>query len=308
MANPFQMPLRGTQNAPKFDGKSPAQLPRYLEDIEFLGTSAGLTDEEQIRAAIRYADLEEAEVWQTLPEAFAAMPDWRDFVTAVKDLYPGCEGDDRYCQADLQYLVQQYRTKPMQSQRDLGEYRQKFVKVTSLLIQTRKLSDTEKDDLFLRGFPPEVEDKIRHRLSIVKPDLHPDNPYPIADTNEAAKFLLIGSAFRSSIQTAIPTPAPAANTAPRPQPYQQSYQPPTHQPPAPQLSGSQVKQELVAAAQNQFRNQNCNFCGGLGHFTRACAIVTEYLQAGRVTRGQDGRLYFPDGSRIPRIPGLQYLQ
>jgi hypothetical protein len=77
MANPFQMPLRGTQNAPKFDGKSPAQLPRYLEDIEFLGVSAQLTDEEQIRAAIRYADLEEAEVWQTLPEAFAVAPDWQ---------------------------------------------------------------------------------------------------------------------------------------------------------------------------------------------------------------------------------------
>jgi hypothetical protein len=38
MANPIQMPLRGTQNAPKFDGKSFAQLSCYLEDIEFLGT------------------------------------------------------------------------------------------------------------------------------------------------------------------------------------------------------------------------------------------------------------------------------
>ena len=72
-------------------------LLHYLKDIEFLGTSAGLTDEEQIRVATHYADLEEAEVWQTLPEAFAAIPDWRNFLTAVKDLYPGCEGDDQYC-------------------------------------------------------------------------------------------------------------------------------------------------------------------------------------------------------------------
>ena len=107
----------------------------------------------------------------------------------------------------------------MQSQQDLGKYRWKFIKVASLLIQMWKLSKTEKDDLFLRGFPPEVEDRIRHRLSIVKPDLHPDNLYPIADTNEAAKFLLTGSAFHSSIQTAIPPPALAANTAPCPQPY-----------------------------------------------------------------------------------------
>ena len=82
-----------------------------------------------------------------------------------------------------------------------------------------KLSKTEKDDLFLRGFPPEVEDGIHYRLSIVKPDLHPDNLYPIADTNETAKFLLTGSAFCSFIQTAIPPPVLAAHTAPCPQPY-----------------------------------------------------------------------------------------
>jgi hypothetical protein len=143
------MPLRGTQNTPKFDGKSSAQLPRYIENIEFLGTSANLSEEEQICTVIWYADLDKAEVWQTLPETTTVPADWVNFVTAVKDLYPGCEGDDQYCRADLQYLVQEYCTKPMQSQQDLGEYRCKFLKVASLLIATRKLSDTERDDLSL---------------------------------------------------------------------------------------------------------------------------------------------------------------
>jgi hypothetical protein len=35
----------------------------------------------------------------------------------------------------------------MQSQQDLGEYRRKFLKVASLLIAIRKLSNTERDDL-----------------------------------------------------------------------------------------------------------------------------------------------------------------
>ena len=39
MANPApQMPLRGTQNAPKFDGKAPAPLPHFLKDVDILGT------------------------------------------------------------------------------------------------------------------------------------------------------------------------------------------------------------------------------------------------------------------------------
>ena len=45
MANPApQMPLRGTQNAPKFDGKTPALLLRFLKDVDILGTAAGITD------------------------------------------------------------------------------------------------------------------------------------------------------------------------------------------------------------------------------------------------------------------------
>ena len=60
MANSFQMPLRGTENAPRFNGKIPAQLSHYL--------------------------LDKAEVWQTLPEASAPYLD--NFVATVKDLYP----------------------------------------------------------------------------------------------------------------------------------------------------------------------------------------------------------------------------
>ena len=71
MANTQSIPmlLRGTPNAPKFDGKMLSQLPRYLEDIDLLGDQAGLDQEKKIKAALRYADLEEAELWETLPEA-----------------------------------------------------------------------------------------------------------------------------------------------------------------------------------------------------------------------------------------------
>ena len=93
MANPApQMPLRGTQNAPKFDGKTPALLPHFLEDVDILSTAAGITDLEKIRAAIRYADLEEAEGWELLDEVTANPPDWVNFAQAVKKLYPGCKG------------------------------------------------------------------------------------------------------------------------------------------------------------------------------------------------------------------------
>ena len=106
MANPApQMPLRGTQNAQKFDGKTPALLPHFLKDVDILGIGASITDLEKICAAIRYADLEEAEGWELLDEVAANPPDWVHFARGVKKLYPSCEGANRYCRANIQYLV-----------------------------------------------------------------------------------------------------------------------------------------------------------------------------------------------------------
>ena len=59
---------------------------------------------QKIKAAICYAALDEAEVWQTLPEATANPADWAGFIAATKKLYPGCEGANWYCRADIQYL------------------------------------------------------------------------------------------------------------------------------------------------------------------------------------------------------------
>ena len=146
MANPApQMPLCGTQNAPKFDGKTPALLLCFLEDVDILGTAAGITDLQKICATIRYADLKEAEGWELLDEVAANPPDWVNFTRAVKKLYPGCEGAHRYCRADIQYLVQEFWAKPMRTLEDLGEYQRKFLKIAHILINSCKLLDLDRD-------------------------------------------------------------------------------------------------------------------------------------------------------------------
>ena len=96
-------------------------------------------------------------------------------------------------------MVQDYCKASMRRQEDLGEYRRKFVKISSHLVDTGKLSETERNDLFLRGFPKEVKERIRHWLSIIKSDLHLDDSYLMADVLTAAKFLLTRSAYRSAL-------------------------------------------------------------------------------------------------------------
>ena len=162
MALPAQMPLRGSASALKFDGKTPSLLPRFLEDVDILGTAATLTDAEKVRTSIRYADLEELEGWELLPDAIVIPANWAAFALAVKALYPGCEGANRYCQADLQYLVQEYRAKPMWTLADFGKYKRKFMKIAQFLIKGRFLSELDRDAYFPKGLPADLETQVRY--------------------------------------------------------------------------------------------------------------------------------------------------
>ena len=145
--------------------------------------------------AIRYAMLDEAEVWQMLPEATANPADWDAFVVTIKKLYSRCNGANWYCHADIQYLVGDYCMKVTCSQDDLGEYTRGFTKCTVILIGNQKLSEMEHDIMFLAGFHLSLQDHVHHQLAIIKLDVHPDDPYPMDDIIAAVKFLLTRSLF-----------------------------------------------------------------------------------------------------------------
>ena len=194
----------------------------------------------------------------------------------------------------------------MHSQEDLGKYRCKFTKISSHLVDTRKLSETEWNNLFLRGFPKEVEERIHHRLSITKFDLHPDEPYPMVDVLTTVKFLLTGSAYRS----ALPDPLSAhdqRDLAGYPLPYALAYQLAT-QLPIPPVSTSGSAPVKVEYGMTGRREILCAFCGGPGHYVSQCEICEQYIAANRAIRGMDGRLYLPGGWRIPRIPSCKCIQ
>ena len=183
-------------------------------------------DLEKIRAAIRYADLEEAEGWELLDEVTANPPDWANFARGVKKLYPGCEGANRYCQANIQYLAQEFQAKPMHTLEDLGEYQHKFLKIAQILINGHKLSDLDQDTLFLSSLPADLETQVHQCLLITKSTHHPSDPYPIADIVEATQFLLTGSAICPLLA------APAAGM-PTAQPYYPAWAAPVPTPVAP---------------------------------------------------------------------------
>jgi hypothetical protein len=209
------MPLRGTDAAPKFDG-TPACFIPFFEDVEQLADYAALDHEQRIKCAIRYAPIDEAEVWALEPEVKGK--DWDKFIAVIKAMYPGCEGDRRYTRTDLENLCVEQVCIPMRSKEELRQYYRKFNKISKHLINTKKLADLEQGRFFFEGIHSATSASIKRRLEIKLTDHHPDDPYSMSEVYDAAVFLL------PSIATmAVPT-QPASTVAVKTQ------QPTTQQP------------------------------------------------------------------------------
>ena len=186
----------------------------------------------------------------------------------------------------------------MCSQDDLGEYTREFTKFAVILIANQKLSEMEHNIMFLAGFPTPLQNRVHYRLAIVKLDMHPDDPYLMDDIIAAAKFLLTGSTFQSTIPPIANAPQPNAHHLTPYCPFQGSAQPtvpvPSFNPPP------ALKTEANIAACAALL---CNWCVDLGHFTHNCQDAHEWINTSRVIRGTDSRLYMPDSSNILHTPG-----
>ncbi|KAG2065902.1 hypothetical protein BDR04DRAFT_1160914 [Suillus decipiens] len=181
--------------APKFDS-TPACLIPFLEDVDAIADHALLTDEQWIKAALRYAPIEEAETWEMLNEA--ALPNWKKFIAVVKLLYPGCEGNHHFTHTDLENLCAEQVCMPMTSQEELGQYYHKFFKISRHLIVKKKLADLECDCLFLDRFHITAKTAIMRWLEIKLTDHHLDDPYDIKEVYNTAVFLLPSTSLASA--------------------------------------------------------------------------------------------------------------
>ena len=191
----------------------------------------------------------------------------------------------------------------MRTLEDLGEYQRKFLKIARILINDQKLSDLDRDALFLSGLPADLETQVHQRLLITKSTHHPSNPYSIADIVEATQFLLTGSALCPLLA------APAAGT-PTAQPYYPAWAAPV---PAPVALRTATPTAAAAVKQEQINLQctarrDCAFCADPSHFMGSCPLVEGYIQAGKASRGTNGRLYLPDSRHMPCVQGTRCLR
>ncbi|KAG1720444.1 hypothetical protein EDD22DRAFT_854631 [Suillus occidentalis] len=184
---PYRMPVCGTDRTPKFNGK-PMQLCDFLETYDQHMDDANLQGLDHITQLLQYFSSDDRELWSGLPQA--KLSDYNAFIKEVKEMYPGWEGDCRYTVADLQAVVAKYSKLPMMWHDELSEYVRVFHKVMQALMNKGTVGSSEHDHIFLEGLPSQIQQQTHTRLLIKFPDHHPQDPYPFADINAAALFLL----------------------------------------------------------------------------------------------------------------------
>ncbi|KAG2051930.1 hypothetical protein BDR06DRAFT_888658, partial [Suillus hirtellus] len=138
---PYRLPIRGTANAPKFDGTTD-NLAEFIDTYEQLTDEAGLQGLDRIKGIIRYLARDDRELWGGMPEA--AVDDYSAFLDEVKVMYPGWDGKRRYALADLRAIAREYANKPMPSCTELSSYLRAFRKVMQPLKDEDRIGKAER--------------------------------------------------------------------------------------------------------------------------------------------------------------------
>ena len=180
-------PLRSERDAPQFDGtgRTDREIERYMDDIETLvgQCEANVTDIILIQKAKYYCSADIEEQFGTINQ-----DSWSEFRKEAIAMYGG-GSSRRYTRSSISELVDKRSMTGIADKAALLEYYRGFkVQADNIL----DLAPSEVSELFMRGLPRVVEEKLRKRLHIKFPNAYPTDLFPLKDLYELAKWLYKG--------------------------------------------------------------------------------------------------------------------
>ena len=291
------MPAHQDHGAPTFNPSKPQELRRFFEELKFHFRQFNVIDEATMKKhALRFADCNTTELWEILPEFADTAKMYQDFMDAVYKLYPGSNSEQRWVIADMDKLVGEMLWVGILSLVDLGKYHREFMAITTFLIAKNCISPAEQSRAFMRGFPPELWNRITHRLQLKLPDHFPDDPYTLEEIHDAAHFVLHGTTLYALAYDDQQQAAQTSSTVTKAEPAIKMEDFTTL---------LDVMKQAVSKMGNQGnqskpsppRNLHCHFCGG-GHFKNSCDVLKEYIRNGKCILHNDGRIAFLGGHFI----------
>ncbi|KAG1850266.1 hypothetical protein C8R48DRAFT_778243 [Suillus tomentosus] len=277
-----RMPVRGTTDAPKFDGTTD-NLADFIDLYEQLVDDVGLQGLDRIKGIIRYLERNDRELWGRMPEV--QVSDYNAFMKEVKVMYPRWDGKRRYTLLDLQAIAHEYANKTMPSYQELSNYLRAFKKVMQPLLAEDRIGKAERNRIFMEGIPKDTQALIRTRLMIKFPDHYPQDPYPFMDVFTAGHFVLPANAPAASATPSAPTAVSFTNLVTATTSAQLPAQ------------GMVTKREYKRDAPTF---NDCAFCGSLEHYYPRCVEKQRYIDVGKCKVSKETRkLVLPNGDWIP---------
>jgi hypothetical protein len=315
------LPTRNDSAAPKFSEK-PADLQRYLRDVDDLCADHAITDDPSIiKAYIRYVDRDLQEVWTDLDTTHKKDA----FLKALYRMYPG--SDRSATVEDLLDLVEQSAMKPMRTTDEVSSYYARFIKLQKPLTggNTPRMTIDECKRQFIRAFTGPLYDLMAQRLSAVKTGQAVDEPFEIGDVYDAAIYVLQSSLFRHGASAATRVVRESAaedrikqEVTEQMERFVQTFSAmigskPQAKPQQPRVSWASEPTEIpatqapVRTRSNSNNGMPCNFCGDLncpGTYRRQCESAQNYV-AKKLARWDGTRIQPMDRDELPlrELPG-----
>ncbi|KAF8205181.1 hypothetical protein K438DRAFT_1579517, partial [Mycena galopus ATCC 62051] len=295
------MPARTDRIAPVFNSQQPRDLRRYFNDLDFLLSRSHITDDfEKKFHTTRFLSLNDQELWELVPEFADPAASFEQFTAAIFRLYPEANPDRRYSIADLDALVTAHSRITPYSRASFLEFCRRFLLISAYLRTKNRLSAHEQSLSFIRSIPPRILPHVQQRLCIRCPDIHPHDPYPLADLRDAIDLTLLNSTAPSVLPAASLelsesgslTPARSEITA-----LIETIKALT------QLIASQQQSPVALHSDSQPfpspRPGSCSYCSDPAHFIARCPIVAADLRSGFCRRNAEGKVVLPSGMFVP---------
>jgi hypothetical protein len=315
MAAPQHMPFRGHRTSPTFSPDQPRELRRYFQELNNLFTDCQVVDDQAKKSyACRYLDVDSAELWESLLE-YQATSTYVQFFEAVYKLYPGSEDERKWSITDMDKLVGEQLRIGIYDANDLGNYYRAFFAITQFLRTKNRLSEAEQSRAFVRGFQPDLWNRIARRLELKFPDHFPDDPYPLFDIHTAAQFVLHGTIPATfNLRTSTSTTAAATSstsTATGPAIKAEDFTSFLDKFASTLIKALVPLQPSSTPSHNPLTISNpsnpsnaCIFCGLTDHYISDCLVCQQYVTDGKCKKNAEDKIVLPNGQFCPRsIPG-----
>jgi hypothetical protein len=315
------LPGRGKRSAPSFDG-SAEELGCYFVELEALYDQHVVTTNlHKKQGALKYlATVALKRTWRASDTFMDAAKTYEDFKKEIHEYYPG-SSEDIYTIHHIDALVGGHTRLGVQNAAELGDFHLQFRMISKYLIDKSRMSQAEQTRGFLHALQPELENKVKQRLQITKPQHNLQDPYALKDLYKATGYCLLGSApvgsmdairsdlslspspptdikteLQSKVQSAIKTAMSEVTEM-----FKNIFAAQAQLSGSRQVNSSQMRAPNVTRPPpDQSNAGKCNFCGEPGHHMCDCKVVNEYVCLGKCKRNHENQVVLPSGATVPR--------